>query len=80
MDVETAEGIVESVPCVGRLGGGRATVLRALVLRSGLLRRPGEGTLDFVHRTFQDYLGARASVEEGHLDVIARGRHAVGRT
>ncbi len=30
-----------------------------------------EGTLDFVHRTFQDYLGARYAVEEGHLDVIA---------
>ncbi|MFI7393412.1 NACHT domain-containing protein [Streptomyces tendae] len=74
MAVETAEGIVErALPSVASAAGqgDAATVLRALVLRSGLLRRPGEGTLDFVHRTFQDYLGARYAVEEGHLDVIA---------
>ncbi|MDG9726434.1 NACHT domain-containing protein [Streptomyces sp. DH41] len=74
MEVETAEGIVErALPSVASAAGqgDAATVLRALVLRSGLLRRPGEGTLDFVHRTFQDYLGARYAVEEGHLDVIA---------
>ncbi|TDT21633.1 NACHT domain-containing protein [Streptomyces sp. BK208] len=74
MAVETAEGIVErALPSVVSAAGqgDAATVLRALVLRSGLLRRPGEGTLDFVHRTFQDYLGARYAVEEGHLDVLA---------
>ncbi|MFB7089851.1 NACHT domain-containing protein [Streptomyces sp. NPDC056296] len=74
MEVETAEGIVErSLPSVASAAGqgDAATVLRALVLRSGLLRRPAEGVLEFVHRTFQDYLGARYAVEEGHLDVIA---------
>ncbi|MET7324778.1 NACHT domain-containing protein [Streptomyces sp. NPDC005549] len=74
MAEETAEGIVErALPSVASAAGqgDAATVLRALVLRSGLLRRPGEGTLDFVHRTFQDYLGARYAVEEGHLDVLA---------
>ncbi|MFF0535941.1 NACHT domain-containing protein [Streptomyces coelicoflavus] len=74
MSVETAEGIVErALPSVASAAGqgDAATVLRALVLRSGLLRQPGQGSLDFVHRTFQDYLGARYAVEEGHLDVIA---------
>ncbi|GAA4010388.1 NACHT domain-containing protein [Streptomyces marokkonensis] len=74
MDVATAEGIVErALPSVASAAGqgDAATVLRALVLRSGLLQRPGEGILSFVHRTFQDYLGARYAVEEGHLDVIA---------
>ncbi|MGW4570147.1 NACHT domain-containing protein [Streptomyces tendae] len=74
MAVETAESIVErALPSVASAAGqgDAATVLRALVLRSGLLRRPGEDSLDFVHRTFQDYLGARYAVEEGHLDVIA---------
>ncbi|MFE9705907.1 NACHT domain-containing protein [Streptomyces sp. NPDC005930] len=74
MSLETAEGIVErALPSVASAAGqgDAATVLRALVLRSGLLRRPSEGTLDFVHRTFQDYLGARYAVEEGHLDVLA---------
>jgi hypothetical protein len=74
MEVETAESIVErALPSVASAAGqgDAATVLRSLLLRSGLLRRPGEGVLDFVHRTFQDYLGARYAVEEGHLDVLA---------
>ncbi|MFK4100618.1 NACHT domain-containing protein [Streptomyces sp. NPDC019531] len=70
MDVETAEGIVERcLPSIA-LTGDAATALRALLLRSGLLRQPAAGVVDFVHRTFQDYLGARYAVEEGHLDVL----------
>ncbi|ELS55304.1 putative Large ATP-binding protein [Streptomyces viridochromogenes Tue57] len=70
MDVETAEGIVERcLPSIA-VQGDAATVLRALLLRSGLLRQPADGVVDFVHRTFQDYLGARYAVEEGHLDVL----------
>lgn len=73
MDLETAEGIVERcLPAIGLLPDQRAAdVLHALMLRSGLLRQPAEGVVHFVHRTFQDYLGARYAVEEGHLDVLA---------
>ncbi|MEV7796489.1 NACHT domain-containing protein [Streptomyces sp. NPDC087512] len=74
MTLETAEGIVErALPALGPAPGrgDAAAVLRALLLRSGLLRRPAEGILDFVHRTFQDYLAARYAVEEGHLGVLA---------
>jgi hypothetical protein len=74
MDLETAEGIVaRCLPVVapGSGQGDAGAVLRTLLLRSGLLRQPGEGVVDFVHRTFQDYLGARYAVEEGHLDVLA---------
>ncbi|WP_329255292.1 NACHT domain-containing protein [Streptomyces sp. NBC_01478] len=70
MGIETAEGIVErGLPTVAGQGDAR-TVLRDLLLRSGLLRQPADGVVDFVHRTFQDYLGARYAVEEGHLDVL----------
>ncbi|MDV9173672.1 NACHT domain-containing protein [Streptomyces sp. W16] len=73
MDIETAEGIVERcLPTVASAAGqgDAGTVLRTLLLRSGLLRQPTADVLDFVHRTFQDYLGARYAVEEGHLDVL----------
>ncbi|MET9736286.1 NACHT domain-containing protein [Streptomyces sp. NPDC006458] len=72
MDVETAEGIVERcLPSIAVPGSPDVrSVLSQLLLRSGLLRRPADGVLDFVHRTFQDYLGARYAVEEGHLDVL----------
>ncbi|AZP19480.1 NACHT domain-containing protein [Streptomyces aquilus] len=70
MDAETAEGIVERcLPSIAVPGDAR-TVLQSLLLRSGLLRQPAAGVVDFVHRTFQDYLGARYAVEEGHLDVL----------
>ncbi|MEV6544276.1 NACHT domain-containing protein [Streptomyces sp. NPDC051665] len=70
MNMETAEGIVERcLPTVAGQSDAR-TVLRDLLLRSGLLRQPADGVVDFVHRTFQDYLGARYAVEEGHLDVL----------
>ena len=70
MDTETAEGIVERcLPTIGRSDDARS-VLRSLMLRSGLLRQPSDGVVDFVHRTFQDCLGARYAVEEGHLDVL----------
>ncbi|MFJ8494846.1 NACHT domain-containing protein [Streptomyces sp. NPDC094038] len=73
MDLETAEAIVDRcLPSVALPGGRDApTVLRTLLLRSGMVRQPAPGALDFVHRTFQDYLGARYAVEEGHLDVLA---------
>lgn len=73
MELGTAEGIVERcLPAVASAAGqgDAATVLRTLLLRSGLLRQPADGVLDFVHRTFQDYLGARYAIEEGHLDVL----------
>ncbi|WP_225824932.1 NACHT domain-containing protein [Streptomyces naphthomycinicus] len=70
-DVATAEGIVERcLPTLASAQGDAASVLRALLLRSGMLRQPAEGVVDFVHRTFQDYLGARYAVAEGHLDVL----------
>lgn len=52
-------------------------VYRHLLERSGLLREPVQGRVDFVHRTFQEYLAAQDAmntddvgtvVQHGHLD------------
>ncbi|MFI5556636.1 NACHT domain-containing protein [Streptomyces sp. NPDC051738] len=59
-----------SVPQVARLGDARQ-VLDHLLLRSGLLREPAMDAIDFVHRTFQDFLAARAAVEEGDFGLLA---------
>ncbi|MFF3496075.1 NACHT domain-containing protein [Streptomyces sp. NPDC002795] len=69
MSREAAIGALERrLPAVAAAAahGGAATVLRTLLLRSGLLREPAADTVDFGHRTFQDYLAARYAVEEGH--------------
>ncbi|MFJ7968681.1 NACHT domain-containing protein [Streptomyces sp. NPDC096324] len=75
MDRDRAERIVAdvlpSLPAAARQGDA-ARILRHLVVRSGLLREPAPGTVEFVHRTFQDYLGAKAAVEEGDFGLLVR--------
>ncbi|MCI3224794.1 NACHT domain-containing NTPase [Streptomyces sp. NP-1717] len=50
-------------------------VFRFLLHRSGLLRAPTARTVDFIHRTFLDYLGARAAVEAQDINMIASHAH-----
>ncbi|TDC12753.1 NACHT domain-containing protein [Streptomyces sp. 8K308] len=55
--------------------GSPEDVLRHLVERSGVLREPTEGAVDFMHRTFQDYLGAREMVEWQHFPALVEKAH-----
>ncbi|MEU9100648.1 NACHT domain-containing protein [Streptomyces sp. NPDC048361] len=68
MDRSRAEQIIgellPAIPEIARIGDA-AAVYTHFLHRSGLLREPGPGAVEFVHRTFQDFLGARAAVEEG---------------
>ncbi|MEU3254074.1 NACHT domain-containing protein [Streptomyces sp. NPDC006997] len=76
MDRERAERIIaEVLPSLPSAAaqGDAGTVLRHLLIRSGLLREPAVGTVEFVHRTFQDYLGAKAAVEDGDFGLLVRG-------
>lgn len=45
-------------------------VFRHLLERSGLLREPVPGRVDFVHRTFQEYLAAGAAVAADDVGVL----------
>ncbi|WP_306318295.1 MULTISPECIES: NACHT domain-containing NTPase [unclassified Streptomyces] len=75
MDRERAQQIVaEALPSLplAAAQGDAHRILGHLLVRSGLLREPTLGTLEFVHRTFQDYLGARAAVEDGDFGLLVR--------
>ncbi|UQT57166.1 NACHT domain-containing protein [Streptomyces durmitorensis] len=72
--VHQLERLLPSMPYVAEQGQAE-DILRHLLVRSGLLREPGPGAVDFVHRTFQDYLGARAAVEERDFDLLLRHAH-----
>ena len=50
-------------------------VLQHLLDRSGVLREPVVGRVDFVHRTFQEYLAAKEAVEDQPLDVLVTRAH-----
>ncbi|MEU8353185.1 NACHT domain-containing protein [Streptomyces sp. NPDC048845] len=55
--------------------GAPEDIYRHLLNRTGLLREPTPGSVDFVHRTFQDYLGARAAVERHDFDFLIEQAH-----
>ncbi|WP_017240026.1 NACHT domain-containing protein [Streptomyces sp. SS] len=74
MDRAHAETIVtEAIPAVPEASPYEPDkVFTHLLHRSGLLREPTEDTVDFVHRTFQDYLAAKALVERWDIGVLVR--------
>ncbi len=76
MDRSHAESVIaEAVPAVVEASGCEPRkVFTHLLHRSGLLREPTADTIDFVHRTFQDYLAAKALVD--HWDIGVLVRHA----
>ncbi|MEU7603364.1 NACHT domain-containing protein [Streptomyces sp. NPDC041003] len=63
-----------SMPQV-RAQGGAEQVFTHLLIRSGLLLEPVPGSVIFVHRTFQDYLGAKAAVESRDYGVLVKNAH-----
>ncbi|MCY0938134.1 NACHT domain-containing protein [Streptomyces sp. H34-S4] len=74
MDRSQAEDIIgRALPAVPEAAalGDAPTVFEHFLQRSGLLREPAPGAVDFIHRTFQDFLGARAAVEEGDFGLLA---------
>jgi energy-coupling factor transporter ATP-binding protein EcfA2 len=61
------ERSLASIPSV-RMGA--TDVLKYLLTRSGLLRSPSVGHVDFVHKTFQEYLAAQAAVEDDEIEML----------
>ena len=49
-----------------------AVLSRYLLLRSGLLREPTAGNVDFVHKSFQEYLAAKALMAADNMGELLR--------
>lgn len=78
MDRTTALALVgDALPAMQAVAeqGTADQVLTHLVGRSGLLRHPTMDTIDFVHRTFQDYLGAKAAIEAHDFPLLVNNAH-----
>ncbi|MDX8148436.1 NACHT domain-containing protein [Lentzea sp. BCCO 10_0061] len=50
-------------------------ILDHLLQRSGIIRQPAVDRIDFVHRTFQEYLTARETAEQGDVGLLVGYAH-----
>ncbi|GAA4531116.1 NACHT domain-containing protein [Amycolatopsis samaneae] len=46
------------------------TLLSHLIERSGVIRQPVQGRVDFIHRTFQEFLAAREAIDRDSIDLL----------
>lgn len=67
--------VTEWLTAMSQVRGSPEDVFAHLLIRSGLLREPAPGAVGFVHRTFQDYLGAKAAVEARDFGVLVKHAH-----
>ncbi len=48
---------------------------KLFIERSGMIREPIPGAINFAHRTFQEFLAARAVIDEGDIGVLVQHSH-----
>jgi len=54
---------------------GGANARRFFVERTGIIREPFVNRIDFTHRTFQEFLAARAALDEGDIGMLVQSGH-----
>ncbi|MGW5303816.1 NACHT domain-containing protein [Streptomyces griseoluteus] len=70
--VEQTQTALSTMPAVH---DDAESVYRYLMVRSGVLRMPVEGRVDFVHRTFQEYLAAENLIALNDIGVLIEHAH-----
>lgn len=70
---ELAATAIEHLP---NITADPTAVTQYLLDRSGVIRKPAEGRVDFVHRTFQEYLAAKQATDEHLVGVLVRQSHS----
>ncbi|MGW5643493.1 NACHT domain-containing protein [Saccharopolyspora sp. NPDC003752] len=50
-------------------------IVAHLLERSGVVREPVPGQVDFVHRTFQEYLAAAEAIQDGQIEALVAHAH-----
>ncbi|MFF0595739.1 NACHT domain-containing protein [Streptomyces antibioticus] len=67
--------IADRLTAMPQVRVGADVVLEALLHRSGIIREPIPGRIDFVHRTVQEYLAAKQVADLGDMDLLVRNAH-----
>jgi hypothetical protein len=75
-DRERVEGRIATrlrqMPQVAMTAAG---ILDHLLVRSGVIREPAVGQVDFVHRTFQEYLAAKEIADSDEMEFLVAQAH-----
>lgn len=66
------EAKIDAMPAITASG---ADVFSYLLERSGILREPVEGRIDFIHRTFQEYLAGKEAVDRRLIPLLVNHAH-----
>jgi hypothetical protein len=72
---EAGQRFVHRLAGIRHITAPPAAVLEHMIQRSGILREPIPDRIDFVHRTFQEYLAAREAADQGHTGAILEHAH-----
>jgi hypothetical protein len=83
--MQNAQTDAEKAAAINRLGeklelmphvrASATETLTYLLERSGILREPVEGRIDFIHRTFQEYLAAKQAVAGQDIGFLVKHAH-----
>jgi len=68
-----SERVANRLKSMAQMSGTSEEIARYLIERSGILREAVVGRVDFLHRTFQEYLAARAAIEENNIGQLLSG-------
>lgn len=72
---EAIRRLTERLATMPRVDHSAESVLDHLVHRSGVLREPTTGRIDFVHRTFQEFLTAEEAADQGDVGLLVQNAH-----
>ncbi len=72
---QALEFLAAKLPALPPESADPSELLDHLLERSGVLRKPVPGKVDFVHRTFQEYLAADEAVQQHHVPTVVAHAH-----
>ncbi|MEV4050314.1 NACHT domain-containing protein [Amycolatopsis sp. NPDC049688] len=72
---EALRRLTERLATMPRVGHDAGDLLEHLVQRSGIVREPTPGRIDFVHRTFQEFLTAEEAADQGDVGLLVQNAH-----
>jgi NACHT conflict system protein/NACHT domain-containing protein len=72
---EALDYVQLKLPSMPNVDESADQILAHLLERTGVLRQPIPDKVDFVHRTFQEYLAASEATEQGYIPALANFGH-----